>query len=197
MPITTLPAIKSWLAVTTGTDDPLLTALQTAAESAVLQFLDRDTLDLHSFNVKLDGNDKDTVTLRDFPIVSLTSVVINGLTLSPGTYEAYGSSNDQTRKVFLLAASQAYTGPVSNVFMTFPKGRRNIQISGTAGYADGQKPAGIVQAVNDTVGQMYRGRTRIGERSKALAGETTTYVTALLSDTAKAILQPYRNLIPA
>jgi hypothetical protein len=57
-------------------------------------------------------------------------------------------------------------------------------------------PADIEQACIEMVGEKYSYKSRIGQKSKSLGGqETTTYNLAGITDSVRAILQPYRSYI--
>jgi hypothetical protein len=50
--------------------------------------------------------------------------------------------------------------------------------------------------VNELVALRYRERDRIGHRSKSLAGERVTFVTAALPESARAMLAPWQQVAP-
>jgi hypothetical protein len=58
-------------------------------------------------------------------------------------------------------------------------------------------PADIEQACLELVGERYRTKDRIGEKSKSLGGqETISYSTAAMGDHVKMLLHPYRKVVP-
>ena len=57
-------------------------------------------------------------------------------------------------------------------------------------------PADIENAVIDLVGLAYNEQSRIGFRSKSLAGETVSFFTGALFDRSKMVLQQYKQVVP-
>lgn len=76
--LTSLDAVKDWLDITTDDSDGQLTRLIDAASQFVLGFLNRDSFQATTYTQNFKGNGKDTTLLRNWPILSITSVGIGG-----------------------------------------------------------------------------------------------------------------------
>ena len=74
--LTTLASAKQWLSVTG--DDAIIGALITAASDAVLDFLGRPFLGVQTYTEYYSPKQDDQITLRQWPVQSVASVVIDG-----------------------------------------------------------------------------------------------------------------------
>jgi hypothetical protein len=81
--------------------------------------------------------------------------------------------------------------------LSWPRGAR-IEISYTAGLAAdaADPPFDIEQACIELVAFRFRERDHVGMASKAVAGETTAYVTRPMPQSVEARLAPYRKVAP-
>ena len=75
----------------------------------------------------------------------------------------------------------------------FTRGRFNVKVVYVAGYADGELPGDIKHAIFETVGKAFADRGHLDVSSKALAGETITFITSELRKGASDILGRYRS----
>jgi len=79
--LTTLAAVKEWLDITTdGADDSLIRIID-AASQFVLGWLNRDSFQAQSYTQNFRGNGKSSMLLRNWPIISITSVGIGGASI--------------------------------------------------------------------------------------------------------------------
>ena len=76
----------------------------------------------------------------------------------------------------------------------FTKGRMNVTLRYTAGYA--VIPMDIQQVCMELVGKKYRERDRIGQTSKTLAGEIVSFVPTDLTPEIKSRLRQYQAVVP-
>src|SRR4051812_17047876 len=76
--LTTLAALKDWLDITTDDSDVPLTRLIDAASQFVLNYISRDSFGARTFTQNFKGNGKTSQLLKNWPILSITSVGING-----------------------------------------------------------------------------------------------------------------------
>lgn len=76
--LTTLAAVKDWLDITTDASDAQLVRIIDAASQFVLGWLNRDSFQVQSYTQNFRGNGKTSMLLRNWPILSITSVGIGG-----------------------------------------------------------------------------------------------------------------------
>lgn len=88
--LTTLAAVKQWLGIDNTNSDSLLTSIIDAASRFTLAYLNRDTLKSQSFTENFYGNGKDSTLLKNWPILSVTSVGVNGTLISSSTLGTAG-----------------------------------------------------------------------------------------------------------
>lgn len=184
MALATVAQLKEYLGVTGTSDDALLTRVLAAAETFFYTMLQRNSLEVGAFTQTLDGTGKDYVMVSYWPIVTLTSLVVAGETIAASLYTFGSRGAFDSRMVYFTSASG----------LLFPKGRRNVVVSGTAGYAT--TPPDVQQAVVELAGRGYQKRKRLDEVSKQVGGETVSYSTKDLTDFASKVVNVYGNRIP-
>lgn len=179
--LTTIDNVRAYLAFSkpdTATDE-LLERLIDAASEFVEQWLGRTVLSAQIVEYHSGGN-KDAIILKQAPITSVTSVVLDG-------------------RVLPAAVEPADVGwmLVDNWLVyqhgLFGRGRKNLVVTYEAGYL--AVPADIEQAVIEIVCLRFKERDRIGHVSKSLAGETVTFMISDMSASSRAALQHYKRVI--
>jgi hypothetical protein len=157
----------------------MLTRLIADATGFLAQWLSRDIIST-SYTQKLDGKGGDEVVLSNYPVTAVSLVKIDGVAID----------------LAILTTDKGYNFDEHSIYLTgglaFSKGKRNIQVSYTAGFAT--VPAELEQVAIDLISIKYRERDRIGLDSKALAGETTSFATRDMPNRARAILDQYRKV---
>ncbi|MEC4591617.1 hypothetical protein VPG91_11515 [Nitrospirillum amazonense] len=181
---TDLATVKAWFSppLTSATDDVLLARLITAESAFMRSWLNRD-ISQATYTDTLDGPGRAVVILPQYPVTAVSAVAIDGEPLPQqpaGQPLAYGWDFDDTA-VFLIGA-------------IFPRGRRRVTVTWTAGYPD--TPADIAQACVELVALRYRERDRIGLVSKAMGGETTAFVQRDMPASVATILSQYKRVSP-
>ena len=83
--LTSLANVKSWANVTTDSDDALLTRLIGSASRFILSYLQRPTLFQNVFNDVYDGVGQHSQTLRNWPVLSVSSVQVDNTVITPAT----------------------------------------------------------------------------------------------------------------
>lgn len=83
--LTTLAAVKDWLGIDTAGSDIQLTRIIDAASQFTLNYLNRDSLAAQSYTQNCRGNGKDTLLLRNWPVLEVTSVGVNGSAIVEGS----------------------------------------------------------------------------------------------------------------
>lgn len=160
-------------------DDPLLSRLIAAASSHIIQLLGRNITVTNDTETR-NGNGNTKMVMQDDPIISVSSVIIDGNTISPSVNGAWG---------YLFSDTTVYL-----IGYRFCHGVMNVTIAYQAGYAT--VPAWIEQACIDLVALKYKERDRIGLNSKSLATETITYKTADLTKDQRSQLQQFAKVAP-
>lgn len=133
--LTTLAATKAWLGLPAAAspNDAALAALVTAASRAIYAWLSRPALLPRAYSETLDGESQ-RVMLRHWPALSIESVAIDGRALAPlGAPQAWPGCG-----YLLQSAESAPPGrqQALDIFgWTVPRGRQNVAVSYTAGYA--------------------------------------------------------------
>jgi len=178
--LTTLASLKQYLGITDSSSDTVLAKLITAASVAV-DYEVGYSIGSSTYTDVLDGNGADIIHPPMRPITSVASVAVDGMDYQLVESRGVGFCFDY-RAVWLVGGGR------------FSLGRRNVEITYTAGYTD--IPADIEQAVNEMIGLRYRERDWIGFVSKSLAGETVTFNTSALPKSTQAVLRQYVRVTP-
>lgn len=198
--LTSLAAIKAWVPITSTADDNLVNTLIPIASEMIGRFCGRPNLGkvytyVENYRPGQRGRSWTaptwTIVLRHYPIVSLTSVLINN------------------SSVPILANTDVQVG-TSGVFLEEEDEPRTLEFRGivaysqspalvtyTAGYSS--VPAPLQQACNQLVMEIKRKSGHINQKSIAAAGETTTYDmggTWGMSNHVQQMLQPFKNVVP-
>lgn len=184
MALATANNVKAYLGVQGVADDAVFADVVAAAEAYFYKAIHRQTLEAAAFTETRDGNGKDVLLMYHWPVLTLTSLVIDGAVIPSGMYETGMEATMDARMLYLTPASNK----------VFSRGRRNVQITGTAGYTS--VPADVKQAVVEIASRMYQKRKRIDEVSKQVGGETVSFSTQDLTDFAKRIINEYSNKVP-
>jgi uncharacterized phiE125 gp8 family phage protein len=175
--LTTLEAVKAYLGVTVTADDAELTRLVTMASTVIAEYCAR-TLVETEHDEYYDGNSNSILPLLNTPITEVSSVTMDGSSLTASSNNGYGYLFD---KLMIWLVGGAFT-----------KGLRNIRVVYTAGYAADAIPESLQQAAIELVADRYRYRQRVGKKSENIAqGGGTTYDTMHLSDRIKGLVNPY------
>lgn len=83
----TLPAVKEWLAFKeeqTGSDATLIRIID-AVSAFVMNYLNRDSFAAQEYTQNFRGNGKDTMLLRNWPVLSVSSVGVAGQSIAGAT----------------------------------------------------------------------------------------------------------------
>lgn len=172
--------VKAYLGITAVTDDSLLTQL-IASESAFIESWTNRTFNVTTQTDIFSGGGGQEHTFKFFPVVSVTSLAING-TVIP----AAATINDYGYMVF--------DDRLLLIGYNFGWGKRSCIVQYSAGYS--AIPLEIKQACIEMVSIRYKERDRVGLNSKSMAGETTAYNVKALPDHVKSILNQYKRVVP-
>lgn len=179
--LTTLAAVKSYVGITSSADDEQLTSLITAYSEWARSVMSRD-ITVQSYVSWSSGRGGVSMLVREWPIVSVTALAIEGVTIPAApAWNAYGYRFAE-RSITLSGG------------IIFPIGFDNVRVAYSAGFA--VIPADIAQAINELVGLRYKMRDKIEWSSKSLAGETVSLVTKDMPDSVRTVLRNYTNVVP-
>lgn len=88
--LTTLAAVKAWLEITTDGGDTQLIRLIDAASQFALNYMNRDGFAAQEYTENFKGNGKHYQMLRNWPVLSISSVGVNGKVIEPSTIGTAG-----------------------------------------------------------------------------------------------------------
>lgn len=133
--LTTLVNVKAWLGVSNGTQDAVLSRLISAASAQIRTITNRYNFYTTTVTEVRDGTDTRDLVLMNWPVLSVSSVIINNAVVEKGSYS--GEYNLQTAGWFL----QPYDGfapgapqKISLINWSFLRGKQNIRVTYTYGY---------------------------------------------------------------
>ncbi len=131
--LTSLANVKAWLSppLTTTVDDALLTRLVSATSRFVLAYLNRPSLLSTPYVETQDGIGSHTLLLRQWPVTAITSLVVDGIAIPAAPPPpALGWRLDAWDGI-----SPGQPQQLSLDGYDFCRGRQNLSITYTAGYA--------------------------------------------------------------
>lgn len=177
--IVSLSALKAYLPVSVTTDDDFLEDLIYRAEEYARSYCSRE-LTSKQFTEKRSGHGSDILLLKEFPVTAVTSVTIGSAVIPASTSAGYEFSEEA---IYLHG-------------YRFTKGVRNVTVVYTAGYLPALVPFDLRQAVLEIAALSYRRRDHLDVATKAMAAESTTYITQGLTPSARETLQNYMRVTP-
>ena len=178
--LTTIANAKSWLSITTSTDDALLTRLISACSDYIQTWLNRDIAS-QPYVSKRNGPGGSRMMFKNYPVSAVTYLKIDGVVIPTSVNGSPGYVFDDYS---LMLVGEVYT---------FTRGFQNVELSYTAGFAT--TPNEIEQACIELVAMRYKERDRIGQVSKSIGGETVTFSQKDFSDSIETTLSNYKKVI--
>src|ERR1051326_6704834 len=137
--LATLADAKAWLSGSSGigsTDDALIARLITDVSAAISAYLGRPALAPRAYTERFDGNGRTRMFLLHYPVLQLTSLVIDNEAIPAAPLPAAGATRG---RVYLLAPWNGLPPgrpQALDLFeLAFCKGRQNILVNYNAGYA--------------------------------------------------------------
>jgi hypothetical protein len=133
--LTTLAAVKAWLGLPSAAspNDATLAALITAASRAIYAWLSRPALLPHAYSETIDGESQ-RITLRNWPVLAVASLTIDGRAI-----QAVGAPQGRPGCGYLLQGAESAPPGRQQAVDVFgwpvPRGRQNVAIAYSAGYA--------------------------------------------------------------
>lgn len=193
-----LADVKSYLGIGTGStsDDAILARQITGVSQYWLTRTCRSSLNsVQSFSERYNGNGKDTLPLRQWPIVSVSSLTVDALSVpaSPD-YIQPGWVIDAHKTALVIIGAGVYGNGFYAV--NFNPGRLNVSVGYTAGYS--ATPWDVQDAAIKQVGIWYRRRKTLDEDSVTIpqAGGTLRHRSWEVPPEIERVIQAYRRLWP-
>jgi hypothetical protein len=159
----TVDQVKEWIPIRNGDDDSLLERVVPAISTAVQNQIGR-SIGKATYAEARNGNGKSAMMVQNYPIVTVASVSVDGVTIAPRT--AFGGSG------FVFDDDTIYLEG-----SCFSRGHQNVALGYDGGYT--VVPLDLEQAVIESIAFLYKERARIGLASQSMAGETTSYLREL------------------
>lgn len=175
--LTSVANLKAYLSLKTTTDDDLLARIVVAASKWFESQVAR-TITLTTYEHSFVGDDTTLVRLPEAPVTSVSSVMID----------------DQLIPQALAAADQGWRLVGNVIYLkgySFSYGSF-VQISYTAGFA--QVPADIEQAVIEVAADRFQYRSRVGQVTKSMGGESVSFVSFQIPVQVQTVIDVYRRV---
>jgi hypothetical protein len=148
----------------TTTRGALLASLGDAVQGAMERYMGR-TLSVMTHMEVYDGNDHSMLFLRNDPVLSVSSLSVNGAAVTVGSLIA---PTYPPATVVIYGSGLRYT--TGNVF---PAGFSNVRVTYSAGFD--VPPPDIVQAGVSWAAVLFKDRDRAGLASQGAGGQTTSF----------------------
>lgn len=139
--LTTLARVKSWstLPNINTADDQLLSDLISGASDDIIRYLDRKNIYRTTFSDYMDGNGGIKMPLKQWPVISVNSLSIDGVSQTAATPPSFGYFLDPwdgqppggLQYVSIVGSGVRYRTNGSSYFC---RGVRNVYVSYVAGY---------------------------------------------------------------
>jgi hypothetical protein len=178
--LTSLERVKDYLRDTGTENDPWYEQMIGAVTDAVQSYCDRLFAEA-AYSEKYDGNGKDQLRLKQYPISAVTSLAIDDDAVDLTDADEYQLYADE--------------GIICLPYGIFSKGRRNVEVAYTAGYST--IPEDLEQAVIEWIALKWHERqeNRIGITNKGgnVAG-SLSFAQDDIPPEVRKILDLYRRL---
>lgn len=187
--LTTIDRVRAHLAIEGVDADPLLEAQITASSAWFLAEIDRSILS-GAYTEHRIGSGCKIVTLRNYPVTSITSVAVDGVTIAAVSdletdgYYLHDGTNERPAGTIELAGSYR-SGSI-----------RIVSVSYVGGFAT--VPADVELAVRLHTVFHYLNRTRDGFATTAGGGESASFQAAPISFAyIRDVIDRYRQAVIA
>ena len=186
------PARAAMVPSLTGINAAYLAALVSAASNMIIRYCKRDFVDTAYVDEEYDGEGTYVLMLRQFPIITLTSVETmesDGTLLTCLTAQ-FRTDDDVGEIRHIPECTCDYT--------YFPKGYRNILVTYQAGFAT--IPEDVQEATAQTVAWLYANASAAANVESWKLGDAAQKYkldlggTPMLPATVRQLIGPYRNV---
>lgn len=170
MLLASLSEVKLWLSIDDQKDDEILSILSNAASAFIENACNRK-FDIVTLTETKNGNGRISITTDNYPIISVASVVADGIARTDITHDEFS----------IYSKSQ------------FPPGYRNVIVTYDSGLT--AVPQDLKMAALDLILLKWKQRGNVGFSSKSLAGETTSYDLSAVPSSVKQTINNYKRYI--
>lgn len=128
--LTTLVNVKAWLVENSATNDALIQRLINSASQVVLNYVQRGTMYKRAVSAVKDGLGGNTIVLGNWPVASVSSVNVDGITIQP-------AANSQSSGYMLEGWNGAPPGFCQLLTLIggcFTRGTQNVSVSYLSGF---------------------------------------------------------------
>jgi len=180
--LTTVANLQAWLrlaSVSTETGVELQ-RLVTSTSNWIQSWISRAIPDMPYVDT-LDGQGGVRLSLGNYPVLAVSSVVVDGQTIPASTgptIPGWVLSNDQV-------VLRSYT---------FTRDLANVVISYTAGFTT--VPPDLEQACLELAAMRWKERERIGHSAITMGGQQTNFITSDMPASVKTILNQWKKVVP-
>jgi hypothetical protein len=212
--LASLSDVKSWLNIPGSNEDVLLTRLIGQASRVIYAYLTTNTLFLQSYTDAYDGVNNVRQYLNVWPVKAVSSVNVSGVNILPSVAQPQLSGYGYRLETF-NCIPPGRPQAVDLYGYSFQKGRQNVYIAYTAGYAISDEahtipatstytitvnqpygPWGQDDGVQSATGIVYTAVTGTPAVSQYSVNSTTGVYTFNAADAGTAMLISY-SYIPA
>lgn len=192
--LVTLAQAQSWLGIAAGADDVNLQLAVSAYSQAIADWCSRQFV-AANFTEFYDGQNTTRILLRQYPIISVSSLVVNGVAKTQAATWAGPGYLFSGRNLDLIGDG-------------FWRGSQNVVVTYRAGYEAGMIPADLQMACLEWLKVSYLARQRdpnlisqrAGDHEKKYepggAATLLNQASAPMPANVFAVLSQYRNNIP-
>lgn len=175
--LTTAADVKTYLGITSSSDDALLAVLVTAA-SGYFETMAGRAIVAASATDTFMGDGAQFYVPDLYPVQSVTSLAVAGVAIT----EAVDPANDDGW--YLVDGIVRLRGSL------FTEGKLCV-----LGYTGGYEavPADVAQAVKELVALKYRERQHVGSLSQSIAGQSVSYLPAFTPRSVTDVIDAYRK----
>lgn len=161
---------------------PTLEALAQGIEPAIETYIGR-RLTIEEYDEIQDGNGRSVLYLKECPVQSVTSLEVNGETISVA---APGAITSPPQRCIIAKNQRALQFTDGSVFTVGPA---MVRVVYKAGYDE--VPGDIVTAGTVWIAFLFKNRDRLGITQQSIGGQQT-YFTDKMPDPVKTILDRHR-----
>jgi hypothetical protein len=164
MSLTSVNNVKAYAGITGSTDDSLLASLVLSCDEAVKSLLLGRVLESANYTEVYDGSGREELVLKQRPVTAITEVKFDS---------DWGFGDDIEAETLADFQADSGTGIAYWRNGKWPRGRRNVRVKYTAGYAT--LPKDVVQAANIIVADWYVRAKQLaaGQSQNEIASENT------------------------
>lgn len=173
-----LADLKAWLNITAATDDALLQRLLTTVSVCMQNWMNR-VIPSATYTETRDGTGTDTFMLSNRPVTAVSSVLVNGQIVLP--------SPDGIQAGYVFSDMAVYL-----IGQVFTRGRRNVTVSYTGGYAT--VPFDLAQACIEQAAYQYRAKSHIGQTGTGMGPEHISFSDRDFTPGCKTLMQQYKSV---